>query len=147
MSGCPHGFFGIKHSDKVGITPASLRPGGATFWYRLTDSPDWVRYRGRWLSSRMLEIYIQEAGASTLLADLPSPLRSKVRLFAEAAGDLLFEATWQLLSSSRLPRPSDVDPRPSGHRPRVPPPLPTELIGARFAPPSSAPSSTMSGFG
>ncbi|CAK0890055.1 unnamed protein product [Prorocentrum cordatum] len=59
----------------ISFTWKHLTPG-ATFWYRLTDSPDWVRYRGRWLSSRMLEIYIQE-----------------VRLFAEAAGDLLFEAT------------------------------------------------------
>ena len=32
--------FGIPWADGTGLTAASLRPGGATFWYRCRDSPD-----------------------------------------------------------------------------------------------------------
>ena len=52
--------------DGQGLTPASLRAGGATFWYRKTDCPDWVRFRGRWSNPRMLEVYIQEVAALSL---------------------------------------------------------------------------------
>lgn len=42
-----------------------LRPGGATFLLQLTENGDFVRSRGRWLSSKVLEIYIQEAAVAT----------------------------------------------------------------------------------
>ena len=42
----------------IGMTPACLRSGGATFWYHVTDSTEYVRYRGRWANTRMLEVYI-----------------------------------------------------------------------------------------
>ena len=51
-------FFGISLASGPGLTPAALRAGGATYFYRLTDSAEWVRYRGRWASQRMLEIYL-----------------------------------------------------------------------------------------
>lgn len=44
---------------------ASLRPGGATFLLQQTEDSELVRRSGRWLSSRVLEIYIQEAAVST----------------------------------------------------------------------------------
>jgi integrase len=54
------------------LTPACLRPGGATWYYQETDSPEQVRFRGRWLSSRMLEIHIQEvAGGHVPQRPLP----------------------------------------------------------------------------
>jgi hypothetical protein len=52
--------------DGHGLTPASLRAGGATFWYRRMDSTEFVRFRGRWANSRMLEIYIQEVAALSI---------------------------------------------------------------------------------
>ena len=44
---------------------ASLRPGGATFLLQQTEDSELVRRKGRWLSSRVLEIYIQEASVAT----------------------------------------------------------------------------------
>ena len=74
-----------------GLTPASLRSGGATFWYQLTDSPDFVRFRGRWANLRMLEVYIQEVGAATFLNDQPLSTRKQVASFASSAAFLLAE--------------------------------------------------------
>jgi len=76
-------------SQGHGMTPACLRSGGATFWYQLTDSTEYVRFRGRWSNSRMLEVYIQEVGACTFLSQQPAPVREHVALLA-AAGPWLF---------------------------------------------------------
>jgi hypothetical protein len=40
---------------------SSLRPGGATHWLAQTEDAEFVRRKGRWLSTRVLEIYLQEA--------------------------------------------------------------------------------------
>ena len=59
--------IGLPHGGPVGLTLGSLRPGGATWLYRATDNSELVRFRGRWTSLRMLEIYIQEVGAASIL--------------------------------------------------------------------------------
>eukprot|EP00972_Heterocapsa_arctica_P088322 13025266-Heterocapsa_arctica.AAC.1 len=56
-------FFGVPTKDRIGITPGSLRPGGATHLYKHADVPEKVRYRGRWKSRTVFEIYIQEVAA------------------------------------------------------------------------------------
>ena len=73
----------------MGLTPASLRAGGATHFYRVTDSADWVRFRGSWSNQRMLEIYIQEVGADAILRELPAQDLDHVRLFASSAESVL----------------------------------------------------------
>ncbi len=60
---------GIPTHDGRGLTPASLRAGGATFWYRATDSTEW----GRWANPRMLEVCFQEVAALSIHS-LISPL-------------------------------------------------------------------------
>ncbi len=52
----------------MGLTPASLRAGGAT-WYFATGLLDLgrLKYRGRWASLQTLEHYVQEATASLVL--------------------------------------------------------------------------------
>jgi hypothetical protein len=72
-----------------GLTPASLRAGGATFWYHRFDSTEFVRFRGRWANSRMLEVYIQEVAATSLLQDLPFSVQQRIGRFAAAAAPLL----------------------------------------------------------
>lgn len=47
-----------------GFDLASLRPGGATLLLR-TEDLELIRRRGRWLSSRVMEIYLQEVMATT----------------------------------------------------------------------------------
>eukprot|EP00435_Cladocopium_sp_Y103_P057938 s1879_g20.t1 len=39
---------------------SSLRPGGATFILNMTENTELVRRRGRWLSQRVCDIYLQE---------------------------------------------------------------------------------------
>jgi hypothetical protein len=50
----------------MGFTLASLRAGGATFFYRAGYAIEWLRFRGRWKAQSTLEHYIQE-GTSLLL--------------------------------------------------------------------------------
>ena len=57
-----------------GLTPASLRPGGATAMYLQDESLDNLRRRGRWARMATLEIYVQEVGPFEFLADLAPPV-------------------------------------------------------------------------
>lgn len=76
--------------------PSSLRPGGATFLFRLWDENlPRLQWRGRWRSFRMLEIYVQELGAAEVWIRFPPKIRAKVFLLGS-----LFS---QLLIASRLP--------------------------------------------
>ena len=62
--------------------PSSLRPGGATFLFRLWDENlPRLQWRGRWRSFRMLEIYVQELGAAEVWIRFPPKIRAKVFLF------------------------------------------------------------------
>eukprot|EP00435_Cladocopium_sp_Y103_P003960 s4316_g1.t1 len=69
--------LGLKVSREGGHVPyelSSLRPGGATFYLTQTEDGEYVRRKGRWLSTKVLEIYIQEAVAAT------SPLEDEVAM-------------------------------------------------------------------
>ena len=57
---------------------ASLRAGGATWLMLQTEDAELTRRRGRWLSSKIAEIYIQEASALQLLPTLDAVSRSLV---------------------------------------------------------------------
>lgn len=61
------------------FVPASLRPGGATFLFRLWDENlQRLQWRGRWRSFRMLEIYVQELGAAEVWVTFSSKVRVRV---------------------------------------------------------------------
>ena len=77
--------IGVPHGGPEGLTLGSLRPGGATWLYRVTDNTEMVRFRGRWASLRMLEVYIQEVGATSILPNLPGNVRACVRQLADYA--------------------------------------------------------------
>ena len=85
-------FFGISTRDLDGLTPASLRGGGATWLFRRCGSADVVRWRGRWQSHRSVEIYVQEVMTLEVMAALPAAARRRVELFASAAEELLSQA-------------------------------------------------------
>ena len=67
----------------------SLRPGGATFLLQFTEDSELARRRGRWVSHRLMEIYLQEVAASTFVADLPEAARSKVLYLVQSFSDIL----------------------------------------------------------
>ena len=83
--------FGIDTTDGVGITPASHRTGGATFYFIAGVPLDVIRWHGRWQAARSLEIYIQEASASTFLHDLTAHQLDSLNAFSSAAPILLDE--------------------------------------------------------
>ena len=56
----------------------SFRPGGATYLLQATEDSELVRRRGRWVSHKVMEIYLQEVAASTFLPALPLHVRERV---------------------------------------------------------------------
>ena len=57
---------------------SSLRAGGATWLMLTSDDPELVRRRGRWLTSKIMEIYVQEVSALQFLPSLAPQVRRKV---------------------------------------------------------------------
>ena len=82
----------LPSSGSASLTWGFLRPGGATWLIRKTDSPDLVRFRGRWTNHRMLEIYVQEVGAVSMLTALRVETRDRIQTLAAAAPALLARA-------------------------------------------------------
>ena len=66
-----------------GLELSSLRAGGATWLMNTVEDSEFVRRRGRWLSHRIMEIYIQEVTSLQFLPTLPAPAREKVFLALE----------------------------------------------------------------
>ena len=68
----------------VAFLPSSLRPGGATYLFRLW-SEDLIRvqWRGRWKSFRMLETYVQELGAAEIWIRFPIKTRNRVKVLGD----------------------------------------------------------------
>ena len=62
---------------------ASFRPGGATWMLHTTENADMVRRRGRWLSARVMDIYLQEVLS---ISFIPS-LQPSQRALIEELGD------------------------------------------------------------
>ena len=88
--------LGLPLDGPLALTWGSCRPGGATWLLRAFDNPELVRFRGRWASSRMLETYVQEVGAVSLLPALNDDVRTRIRTLAAAAPFLLARATLRL---------------------------------------------------
>ena len=91
-------FFGIPYTDGAGLTPASLRAGGATWLFNQDQRLDVVKWRGRWACMRTLEIYIQEVAALSVLPSLPQETRNKIQRFSLQAGPLISWSTDYLIA-------------------------------------------------
>lgn len=70
--------------------PSSLRPGGATYLFRLWDE-NLVRlqWRGRWRSFKMLEIYVQELGAAEIFLRFPRSVQLRLAGLGGVFSDFL----------------------------------------------------------
>ena len=95
------GELGLPHGAPQGLTLGSLRPGGATWLYRVTDNSELVRFRGRWASSRMLEIYIQEVGTASIVPGLSKAVRERLLQLAAYVPQELARVLAELLDGSR----------------------------------------------
>ena len=71
----------------------SLRAGGATWCLSVTEDAERVRRKGRWLSTKTMEIYIQETSANLYLANLPSDTKERIITLAKVFPWLLRKST------------------------------------------------------
>ena len=96
--------LGLPETKKAG-SPAlelgSFRPGGATWLLQQCENPELVRRRGRWLSPRVMEIYLQEVEAATFLVNQQVHVREKVQQVASVFPALLEKAV--LWNKSNIP--------------------------------------------
>ena len=67
----------------------SLRPGGATWMLNRTENSELVRRRGRWISHRVMEVYLQEVQVATYLHKLDPAQRTRILDFASGFEDIL----------------------------------------------------------
>ena len=79
----------------------SMRAGGATWLLQTTEDGELVRRRGRWINTKVMDIYIQEVSSVLFLPRLPKRVRDKVLQAASAFPAMLQQA--QALSSLGLP--------------------------------------------
>ena len=82
---------------------ASFRAGGATWLLGATESPDLVRRRGRWLSPKSMEIYLQEITVATSWPKLSTEARVRIQLFSGCFAQVLHTASF--LKEAHVPAP------------------------------------------
>ena len=73
--------YGIQHIPKHlqrGLDLGSLRAGGASWLLFASEDSELVRRRGRWISSRVMEVYIQEVGSLQFLSRLDDSTRQLI---------------------------------------------------------------------
>ena len=80
----PNAVANVKDFDL-----ASLRAGGATWLMGATESPDFVRRRGRWITTKVREIYIQEVAAMMFLPRLSPEQRQHIFCWANVFDEAL----------------------------------------------------------
>eukprot|EP00435_Cladocopium_sp_Y103_P010558 s305_g2.t1 len=56
----------------------SLRPGGATWLLQQVEDSEIIRRRGRWLTTRAMEVYLQESFVATYLRTLEARTRTRI---------------------------------------------------------------------
>ena len=71
-----------RHGDLKALDLGSLRAGGATWHLMMTENSEYTRRKGRWLSSRVMEIYVQETAALLFLKRVPADTKEKVLAIA-----------------------------------------------------------------
>ncbi len=60
----------------------SLRPGGATWLLQVTENAELVRRRGRWTTTRVLEVYLQETACIRFWTGLNNQQRENIMMLA-----------------------------------------------------------------
>ena len=73
----------MRSGNVVPYDMASLRGGGATFLLQRFEDAELVRRRGRWLSGRIMECYLQEIAVTTFAERMPAEAHMKVEALAK----------------------------------------------------------------
>ena len=75
--------------SELGLTPGSLRGGGAVAAYRHGWHISDILWQMRLRHSVTLEHYLQEVAAVSVAAELPEQSRGRIRVMAASYGDAL----------------------------------------------------------
>ncbi len=81
--------LGISPGRFEGLTPDGLRAGGTTHLFLSTQDIALVKWRGRWVSDRTLEHYLQEMGSASFITTLPEAARGRIAAYAAQTRQLL----------------------------------------------------------
>ena len=82
----------VDVSQGTGLTPASLRAGGATSHFEFFEDIPKLQRRARWADPRSAEVYVQEVAPYEYLASLDPRKREKLFRVAEFFEDQVHEA-------------------------------------------------------
>lgn len=77
--------LGVPIGQHAGLTPASLRSGGATHMFPMTHDVQLVRWRGRWQHTTTLEHYLQGVGTAFIVPALAPVARAAICRWATRA--------------------------------------------------------------
>ena len=91
----------VLHPGMSPIDLASLRPGGATWLLQATEQSELVRRRGRWVSSKVMEVYLQEVSAARYVNSLSAVQKEKVFGLANGFPSILRKA--EVFAASAIP--------------------------------------------
>jgi len=95
-------ILGILGLSDVGITPASFRPGGCTYYHMCGVSIADLKYRGRWAHEGSMAVYMQEAMATLVWSDLPDSLAASINDVVQA-GNFVWSQPPKVCLHSFLP--------------------------------------------
>ena len=95
--------LGLQTKPENGVRPydlGSLRPGGATFLLNKTEDCSLLQRRGRWLSYKVMTIYLQEISVATAEMTLSETSRVMIQqlnsIFPEVLDTAVSYISWQL---------------------------------------------------
>lgn len=94
---------GLPTEKRNGLKPldlGSLRAGGATWTLQVTESGELCRRRGRWVSQKVMDLYIQEVSSLQYFNHIDPAVKSNVLTFARAFPSVLEKA--KLLSKCKI---------------------------------------------
>ncbi|CAE7398354.1 folD [Symbiodinium sp. CCMP2592] len=90
-------------SGERALDLGSFRPGGATHLLTLCEDSELVRRRGRWISHKVMEVYLQEVSSITFFPNQPLETRQRILKFAQAFPFLLDKAGQYIKQRDDLP--------------------------------------------
>lgn len=91
--------LGLPTERSYGVTPydlGSFRPGGATFLLQLFEDAEFVRRRGRWVSAKVLEVYLQEISTATFQSRISDTARRRIEEVSQCFPQILDKTEWFL---------------------------------------------------
>ena len=82
-------LLALRVPSSYGLTPASMRAGGAVRAYRANEDIPSLLWRTRLKNLETLQHYLQEAGALSLFASLPERSKTRIQFASQMYSSLL----------------------------------------------------------